>query len=77
VLALHLIAYRSMLGLPGDPIITARYLLPLAPLFGLGIAIVAITLPRRAGAAFAGVIVAIGVALQFVAMGLLVERFYA
>jgi hypothetical protein len=77
LLGLHLAAYRSMLSFPDDPIITARYLLPLLPLFGVAIAIVARTLPRVPGAVFAGLVLAGGVALQFVSLGLLWERFYA
>src|SRR5205085_10853664 len=48
VLALHLIAYRSMIDFAGDPIITGRYLLPLLPLFGVAVALVAAAMPRRA-----------------------------
>jgi 4-amino-4-deoxy-L-arabinose transferase-like glycosyltransferase len=77
LLGLHLAAYRSMLTSPGDPIITARYLLPLLPLFGAAIVIVARALPRTGAAVFAGLVLAGGVALQFVSLGLLWERFYA
>lgn len=77
LLAVHLIAYRSMLTVPDDPIVTARYLLPLTPLFGLAIAFVATTLPRRAAPVFGAAALALLVCLQFESLGLLLERFYA
>jgi hypothetical protein len=77
LLGLHLAAYRGMLSFPSDPIITARYLLPLLPLFGAAIVIVARVLPRIGASVFAGLVLAGGVALQFVSLGLLWERFYA
>jgi hypothetical protein len=77
VLGLHLAAYRAMLSTPGDPIITARYILPLLPLLGTAIALVDRALPRRAAGAFCGLVLAGGVALQLESVGLLLERFYA
>ena len=77
LLGLHLVAYRAMLGTPGDPIVTARYLLPLLPLFGVALALIAKALPARVAGAFAGFVLAAGVALQLGSIGLLVERFYA
>jgi hypothetical protein len=77
LLGLHLVAYRSLITNPGDPIITARYLLPVIGLFGVAIALVASALPRVARAAYMGLVVAVGVALQLISLGLLVERFYA
>ncbi|MEA2425489.1 MAG: hypothetical protein QOH13_1899 [Thermoleophilaceae bacterium] len=77
LLALHLIAYRAMITMPGDPIITGRYLLPLVGLFGIAIALIGSLLPRVARAVYAGVILGAGVALQIVSLGLLLERFYA
>jgi 4-amino-4-deoxy-L-arabinose transferase-like glycosyltransferase len=77
LLGLHYAAYRSMLTLPGDPIVTARYLLPLISLFGAAVALVAKALPRRAAGVFAGLLLVVGVALQLGSIGLLVERFYA
>jgi hypothetical protein len=77
LLGLHLAAYRSMVGAPLDPILTARYVLPLLPLFGVAIALIAKALPRRAAGAFAGFVLAGGVALQLGSIGLLVTRFYA
>ena len=77
VLGLHLVAYRSMINTPGDPIITARYLLPLVALFGIAIAIVATVLPRLVRGAYSGLVLAAGVAAQIISLGLLLERFYA
>jgi 4-amino-4-deoxy-L-arabinose transferase-like glycosyltransferase len=77
VLSVHVVAYRGLADDPVDPVFTARYLLPLLPLFGAALAIIVGALPRRAGAVAIGVIFAIGVALQFESIGLLVGRFYA
>ncbi|MFL5895044.1 MAG: glycosyltransferase family 39 protein [Thermoleophilaceae bacterium] len=77
LIGLHLAAYRSLIANPLDPIVTARYLLPLLPLFGVAVALIASTLPRRAAPVFAGLVVAAGLALQLESIGLLVERFYA
>jgi 4-amino-4-deoxy-L-arabinose transferase-like glycosyltransferase len=77
VLGIHAVAYRAMVVQPGDPIITGRYLLPLVPLFGAAIAVVARALPRRAAAGFAGAVLAAGVCLQWTSLGLLLERFHA
>jgi 4-amino-4-deoxy-L-arabinose transferase-like glycosyltransferase len=77
IVGLHYVAYRAMVFEPGDPIITGRYFLPLIGLFGAAIALIATTLPRRAAAAFVGVVLAAGVCLQWTSLGLLVERFHA
>jgi hypothetical protein len=77
LLGLHLAAYRAMLADPTDPIVTARYLLPLLPLFGTVVAVVVGALPRRASALLGGLVLALGASLQLGALGLLVERFYA
>lgn len=77
VFGLHYVAYRAMLTNPGDPIITGRYFLPLIGLFGAAVAVVATTLPKRAGLVFAAAILAAGVCLQWSSLGLLVERFNA
>jgi hypothetical protein len=77
LLGLHLAAYRALVGDPADPIVTARYLLPLLPLFGAAVALIATSLPRRAAPVFLGLTLAAGVALQLESLGLLVERFYA
>lgn len=73
---LHFVAYRDMLGQPGDPVLVGRYFLPLIPLWALGIATVASALPRRAAIGFAAVIAGAGVLLQLSGLGLTVTRFY-
>ena len=45
---LHAVAYRALVGAPLDPIIAGRYLLPLAALYGVGVAL-AVRLARRVG----------------------------
>jgi 4-amino-4-deoxy-L-arabinose transferase-like glycosyltransferase len=75
---LHLSAYRSMsLRNPGDPQITGRYILPLLALIGCAYALIALSLPRRLGAIFSGLLLAGAVAVQLDSMRLLLERFYA
>src|SRR3954447_16639682 len=75
---LHLAAYRSMtLRNPGDPQITGRYILPLLALIGSAYALIALALPRRYAAAFAGLLLAGAVAVQLDSIRLLLERFYA
>jgi 4-amino-4-deoxy-L-arabinose transferase-like glycosyltransferase len=75
---LHLSAYRSMaLRNPGDPQITGRYILPLLALIGSAYALMALALPRRLAAVFAGLLLAGGVAVQLDSIRLLLERFYA
>jgi hypothetical protein len=73
---LHFVAYRDMLGQPGDPVLVGRYVLPLVSLWAMGIATIASALPRRFAIGFAGVIAASGVLLQLTGMGLTVTRFY-
>lgn len=77
LLGVHVGAYRGMVDQPSDPVFTARYLLPLLPLFGIALAIIVRALPRPAGAAVFGTVLAVGAALQLESLGLLVERFYA
>jgi hypothetical protein len=72
---LHLVSYLSVLG-SGDPLIVGRYLLPIVTLFGLAIAFVATSLPRRLGPLFAAVVLGGGVVLQLAGLGLTVARFY-
>jgi hypothetical protein len=76
VLGLHLASYRALLG-TNDPVFTARYLLPLLPLFGIAVVLIARLFPRRLVPAFCGLVVALGAALQLESLGLLLERFYA
>ena len=73
---LHFVAFRDMLGQPGDPVLVGRYVLPLVSLWALGIAMVASVLPRRFQIGFAAAIAATGVLLQLTGLGLTVTRFY-
>jgi hypothetical protein len=74
---LHITAYRSMLGIPSDPVITGRYLLPLLPLLAVGAAYAVHALPRRAAAPLGGAVLGLAVVLQLNGLALVVERFYA
>lgn len=74
---LHTIAYRALVGQPLDPIITGRYLLPLAALYGVGVALAVSLAPRRWGAAAGGAVVAALALLQLGSLGITLERFYA
>ncbi|WP_041731090.1 DUF2142 domain-containing protein [Conexibacter woesei] len=73
---LHLVSYLALLGAP-DPLIVGRYMLPLVVPFALAIAFVASSLPRRAGAVFGALVLAVGIVLQLSGLLLSVERFYA
>jgi 4-amino-4-deoxy-L-arabinose transferase-like glycosyltransferase len=76
LLLIHAVAFRELLIAP-DPIITGRYLLPLLPLYGAGIAL-AVSWVRRPVAVGLGVVVLAGLTwLQIASFGLLFERFYA
>ena len=77
VFGLHFAAYRALLSNPGDPIIVGRYLFPLISLFGVAVAFVVSSLPRRAAPYAAGAVVAAGLLLQLAGLGLAVGRFYA
>lgn len=76
LLLLHAAAFNSLLSSP-DPVITGRYLLPLMPLYGAGIALAVGWLPRRAAVPL-GVVALTGLTvLQLDALALLFARFYA
>jgi 4-amino-4-deoxy-L-arabinose transferase-like glycosyltransferase len=76
LLLIHAVAFRGLLTVP-DPAITGRYLLPLLPLYGAGIAL-AVSWLRRELAVPLAVVVLVGLTwLQLAAFGLLFERFYA
>ncbi len=77
LLGLHLAAYRALVGDPSDPIVTARYLLPLLPLLGSAVALLLGSLPRRLLPVAAGLVLAAAVALEAESLGLLIQRFYA
>lgn len=72
----HLGAYRGMLGIPDDPVFTGRYLLPLLPLYGVAIALVASRLPSSVGRLLAAAVIGGALVLQAASVGLLLERFY-
>ncbi|MGH2881046.1 MAG: hypothetical protein ACRDK4_15735 [Solirubrobacteraceae bacterium] len=74
---LHAVAYSSLLTLPGDPIITGRYLLPLLSLYGVGVALAVSWLPRALSAVLSGALAAGLIVLQLSALTVLLERFYA
>jgi hypothetical protein len=72
LLLIHAAAFRGLLTAP-DPAITGRYLLPLIPLYGAGIALAVSWLGRTAG-----VVVLVALTwLQLAAVAVLFERFYA
>jgi hypothetical protein len=73
---LHFVAYRDMLGQPGDPVLVGRYFLPLASVWALGIATVASVLPRRFAIGYSAVVAGAGVLLQLTGLGLTLTRFY-
>jgi 4-amino-4-deoxy-L-arabinose transferase-like glycosyltransferase len=73
---LHFVAYRDMLGQPGDPVLVGRYILPLVSLWALGIAVVAATLPKRFGVALGTLVLTAGALLQLAGLGLTLTRFY-
>lgn len=76
LLLLHAAAFRSLLQI-SDPVITGRYLLPLMPLYGAGIALAVGWLPRRVALPAGAVAVAGLTVLQLDALALLFTRFYA
>jgi 4-amino-4-deoxy-L-arabinose transferase-like glycosyltransferase len=77
LLLLHAVAYRSIAGGSGDPIITGRYVLPLMAGYGTAIGLAVSWLPRRVGVGVGGALLALLVLLQLGALGITVERFYA
>jgi len=72
---LHLASYRAAAN-GGDPLVTGRYFLPLVSLFGVGIAFVLASLPRRAGPVVAGAVLGGLVALSLGGLGITLARFY-
>jgi hypothetical protein len=76
LLLIHVVAFRGLLSVP-DPAITGRYLLPLLPLYGAGIAL-AVSWLRRPVAVGLGAVVLVGLTcVQLAGFGLMFERFYA
>lgn len=74
---LHTVAYRSLLNNGADPIIAGRYLLPLAALFGVAVALAVSLIPRRWGAVAGGAVVGALALVQVASLGVTLERFYA
>jgi 4-amino-4-deoxy-L-arabinose transferase-like glycosyltransferase len=74
---LHAVAYRSLAGGSGDPVIAGRYLLPLAALYGCAVAFVATWLPRRGCAALCGALAAGFCVVQVASLTTMFARFYA
>jgi 4-amino-4-deoxy-L-arabinose transferase-like glycosyltransferase len=72
---LHITAYRDLL-VGGDPLITGRYLLPGVALYGVAVAWVVGSLPRRARAPVAAVLLSAAAALVVQGFLILEERFY-
>jgi 4-amino-4-deoxy-L-arabinose transferase-like glycosyltransferase len=72
---LHVVSYLALLNAP-DPVIVGRYALPMIGLFALAVTFVATSLPRRLGPLFAAIVLASGVLLQLIGLGLTVARFY-
>jgi hypothetical protein len=76
IAGLHLIAYRSLVATPTDPLITGRYLLVVVGLGAVGAVGALTALPRGWRPAAGGVLLAAAVVLQANALGLLIERFW-
>jgi hypothetical protein len=73
---LHLASYRALTGGSDDPLVTGRYLLPLTGLLALGAGTVTAALPRRAGPALGGALMAGMAAMTIGGIGAAVTRFY-
>ena len=70
-------SYQALLADGGsDPLIVGRYLLPMVCLFGVAIAFTVGSLPRRAGAVVASVVLSSGVLLVLAGLGMTAARFY-
>jgi hypothetical protein len=72
---LHLASYRSLVG-SGDPLITGRYLLPLATVFGLAVAFVLTSVKQRTSAMLGTLAVTSLLALNLTGLMLSFNRFY-
>jgi hypothetical protein len=77
VLFLHFASFRALVTEADkvDPLIVGRYLLPLVPFYALALAGVAAAW-RRAGVYVGAVVLALALALQLGALGLVLQRFY-
>jgi 4-amino-4-deoxy-L-arabinose transferase-like glycosyltransferase len=72
---LHIVSYTTLRG-ANDPVLTGRYLLPAVALYGVAIAWVCSSLPRRIGLPIAGLLVGIAALMAVGGVGLSMERFY-
>jgi hypothetical protein len=72
---LHVAAWRD-LQLYGDPIITGRYLTPLLPIAGLGVAVLIGALPRAVRPAGAALVLGAEGLLAVAALGAAMVRFH-
>ena len=72
---LHLVAFRQ-LQVVGDPIITGRYILCAVSIYGIAIAWVCSSLPKRAGPFVAAPLLAVSAVLVFCGVGITALRFY-
>ena len=78
LLTLHYAAYRALLGNGAtDPILVGRYLLPMIVIFGLALAFVVSSLPRRWGPWVGGAVLVAAVMLQLSGLALTVVRYHA
>jgi hypothetical protein len=75
LLLLHLAAFRELQG-AGDPIITGRYILCAVSIYGIAIAWVCSSLPKRAGPFVAAPLLAISTVLIVSGVGITALRFY-
>jgi 4-amino-4-deoxy-L-arabinose transferase-like glycosyltransferase len=77
VVFLLYVSYQALLADgASDPLIVGRYLLPMVSLFGVAIAFTVGSLPRRAGAVLAAVILSGGLLLAVGGIGITAARFY-
>ncbi|HYF26015.1 MAG TPA: DUF2142 domain-containing protein [Baekduia sp.] len=73
---LHVASYRALLGGVPDPLITGRYLLPIAAVLGLGAATLTDQLPRRVGPVVGGIVLFGLLALSTAGIGQTLLRTY-
>jgi hypothetical protein len=73
---LHIVSYLNLRG-GTDPVLNGRYLLPAVVLYGVAIAWVVSSLPRRLGIAVGGALLGVALLLAVGGIGLSLDRFYA
>jgi 4-amino-4-deoxy-L-arabinose transferase-like glycosyltransferase len=72
---LHVVSYNNLRG-STDPVLTGRYLLPAVALYGVAIAWVCGSLPRRLQGVAAGLLIGGSTLLALAGIGLSLEHFY-